>query len=148
MTVWTITLEEADDGSGDLVMPLPQDLLDGAGWKEGDVLEWIDNKNGTWTLRKQETKMKFTFIAEHETGEKITYESTKHFLPEVVEDFELFLRGCGFFFDGNLDFVEPEIYTDSDFIAPTLNDLEQYFASTINPAAEHSEHYYDANRNR
>ena len=54
MTQWTITLEEAEDGSGDLVMPLPQDLLDGAGWKEGDTLEWIDNNNGTWSLKKVE----------------------------------------------------------------------------------------------
>ncbi len=54
MTHWTITLEEADDGSGDMVMPLPQDLLDGAGWKEGDILEWIDNNDGTWSLKKAE----------------------------------------------------------------------------------------------
>lgn len=55
MNNWTITLEEADDGSGDLVLPLPDDLLEGAGWKEGDTLEWIDNKNGSWTLRKKES---------------------------------------------------------------------------------------------
>jgi len=54
MTRWTITLEEADDGSGDLVMPLPQDLLDGAGWKEGDTIEWINNNNGTWSMKKVE----------------------------------------------------------------------------------------------
>lgn len=54
MTTWTITLEEADDGSGDMVMPLPQDLLDGAGWKEGDVLTWTDNKDGSWSLSKKD----------------------------------------------------------------------------------------------
>lgn len=54
MTSWTITLEEADDGSGDMVMPLPQDLLDGAGWKEGDILEWVDNNDGSWSLKKVE----------------------------------------------------------------------------------------------
>jgi hypothetical protein len=54
MTSWTITLEEADDGSGDLVLPLPQDLLDGAGWKEGDTIQWIDNNNGTWSMKKVE----------------------------------------------------------------------------------------------
>jgi hypothetical protein len=54
MTQWTITLEEADDGSGDLVLPLPQDLLDGAGWKEGDTIQWIDNNNGTWSMKKVE----------------------------------------------------------------------------------------------
>jgi hypothetical protein len=58
MTQWTITLEEADDGSGDLVMPLPQDLLDGAGWKEGDILTWTDNKDGSWSLSKQEQHSK------------------------------------------------------------------------------------------
>ena len=50
---WTITLEEADDGSGDLVMPLPQDLLNGAGWQEGDTLNWTDLGNGAWSLTKQ-----------------------------------------------------------------------------------------------
>ena len=51
-TSWTVTLEEADDGSGDLVMPLPQDFLDQQGWKEGDTLDWQDNKDGSWTLSK------------------------------------------------------------------------------------------------
>ena len=51
---WIIDLEEAKDASGDLIMPLPQDLLDSAGWKEGDVLEWKDLGNGTWSLTKQQ----------------------------------------------------------------------------------------------
>jgi hypothetical protein len=25
-----------------------------AGWKEGDTLEWIDNKDGSWTMKKKE----------------------------------------------------------------------------------------------
>jgi hypothetical protein len=50
---WIIDLEEAKDASGDLIMPLPQDLLESAGWKEGDVLEWKDLGNGTWSLTKQ-----------------------------------------------------------------------------------------------
>ena len=49
---WIIDLEEAKDGSGDLIMPLPQDLLDSSGWKEGDVLDWKDLGNGTWSLTK------------------------------------------------------------------------------------------------
>lgn len=54
MSSWTITVEDAQDGSGDLILPFPDDLLETAGWKEGDVLEWIDNDNGTWTLRKKD----------------------------------------------------------------------------------------------
>ena len=51
-TSWVVTLEEADDGSGDLVMPLPQDFLDQQGWKEGDTLDWKDNKDGSWSIQK------------------------------------------------------------------------------------------------
>jgi hypothetical protein len=52
ITQWTVTVEEANDGSGDLVLPLPQDLLDQAGWVESDTLEWIDNKDGSWSIQK------------------------------------------------------------------------------------------------
>ena len=48
---WTITVEE-DPETGELVLPLPQELLDFKGWKEGDELEWIDNQDGSWTLGK------------------------------------------------------------------------------------------------
>jgi hypothetical protein len=49
---------------------------------------------------------KFTFIAEHSTGEKTTLEFEKDYLPYILENIEMFLRGTGFHFTGNLDFVE------------------------------------------
>jgi len=51
---WTVTVEEADDGSGDLVLPLPQDLLELQGWKENDTLIWKDLGNGAWQLSKKD----------------------------------------------------------------------------------------------
>jgi hypothetical protein len=51
-TSWTVTLEESNDGSGDVILPLPQDLLDLQGWKEGDTIDWKDNEDGSWTLSK------------------------------------------------------------------------------------------------
>jgi bifunctional DNA-binding transcriptional regulator/antitoxin component of YhaV-PrlF toxin-antitoxin module len=48
MSSWTLTVEE--DG----ILSLPQDLLDAAGWKEGDCLNWIDNYDGSWTLVKED----------------------------------------------------------------------------------------------
>ena len=57
-THWTITLEEADDGSGDLVLPLTDEIMESAGWQVGDTLEWIDNKNGTWSIKKKENEQK------------------------------------------------------------------------------------------
>lgn len=52
---WTVTLEE-DPESGDLILPFTNEMLKEVGWKEGDVLEWIDNKNGSWSLVKKEEK--------------------------------------------------------------------------------------------
>lgn len=52
---WTITLEE-DSETGDLILPFPKDMLEETGWQEGDVLEWLDNKDGTWSLVKQTNK--------------------------------------------------------------------------------------------
>ena len=51
---WTVTVEEAEDGSGDLVMPLPQEMLDEVGWMPGDNLKWVDREDGTWEIRKVE----------------------------------------------------------------------------------------------
>lgn len=50
---WIITLEE-DPATGDLVLPFPPDLLDEAGWKEGDVLTWTVNEDNTIILTKKE----------------------------------------------------------------------------------------------
>jgi hypothetical protein len=52
-TSWTVTLEQ-DPETGELVMPFSEDMLARVGWKEGDVLEWKDNKNGSWSLTKKD----------------------------------------------------------------------------------------------
>ena len=49
---WTIDVKE-DEFTGDAILELPQDLLDSAGWKEGDVLTWKDLGDGNWSLTKQ-----------------------------------------------------------------------------------------------
>jgi hypothetical protein len=50
---WILTVEE-DPDTGDAVILLPPELLCAAGWQEGDVLTWQDQKDGSWTLQKQE----------------------------------------------------------------------------------------------
>jgi hypothetical protein len=49
----TITLDE-DPETGDLLLPFTDEILQEAGWKEGDTIEWIDNKDGSWSLVKQQ----------------------------------------------------------------------------------------------
>jgi hypothetical protein len=51
MTTWTITVEE-DPETGECILPFPEDLLEQAGWKEGDTLEWKEASDGAWTLTK------------------------------------------------------------------------------------------------
>ena len=47
-----LTVEE-DPETGDGILTFPPDLLEATGWKEGDTLEWIDLKNGSWQLQKK-----------------------------------------------------------------------------------------------
>lgn len=53
MSVWTIEVKE-DPETGDQILEFPDDLMETAGWLPGDVIEWIDNKDGSWTLRKRD----------------------------------------------------------------------------------------------
>jgi hypothetical protein len=52
---WTINLEE-DPETGDLILPLNDDILEQTGWKTGDNIDWTDNKDGSWTMKKIETQ--------------------------------------------------------------------------------------------
>lgn len=51
-TTWIIELEE-DPVTGELIMPLPNELIASQGWAIGDVLEWdVDEKTGEVALKK------------------------------------------------------------------------------------------------
>jgi hypothetical protein len=52
-TRWTLEVQ-VDPETGEQILEFPDDLMESAGWKEGDVLQWIDNKDGSWTLRKKD----------------------------------------------------------------------------------------------
>lgn len=52
-THWIVTLEE-DPETGDLIMPIPMQLLESQGWVPGDVLTWDKDLNSNnWTLTKK-----------------------------------------------------------------------------------------------
>ena len=57
MSKWTIIVEE-DPETGELLLPFSDELLEQVGWKIGDTIEWIDNKDGTWTMRKKDEDAK------------------------------------------------------------------------------------------
>jgi hypothetical protein len=53
MKTWSLTVEE-DTETGDAILTFPPDLLEEAGWKEGDTLNWIDQKDGSYRLIKED----------------------------------------------------------------------------------------------
>jgi len=55
-----VTLEQ--DENGDLILPLPEELLKEVGWKTDDVLTWTDNEDGTYTLSKKETAVEYVLV--------------------------------------------------------------------------------------
>jgi hypothetical protein len=52
---WIVTLE-TDPETGEFILPLNDEILEGANLKVGDTIEWIDNKDGSWTMKKKEVE--------------------------------------------------------------------------------------------
>jgi hypothetical protein len=50
---WTAQLEDTNDGTGDAILPLPDELLADLDWKEGDTLNVDTRKDGTIVLTKK-----------------------------------------------------------------------------------------------
>ena len=63
---WTLTIEQ-DPDTGDLVLPFTNEILAELGWKEGDVLDWVDNKDGSWSLVKKKSKKNKKVVAKSKT---------------------------------------------------------------------------------
>jgi hypothetical protein len=49
---WVATLQE-DPATGDLILPLPDDLMKSQGFEIGDILTWKDNKDGSYSISKK-----------------------------------------------------------------------------------------------
>lgn len=50
-----VTLEQ-DPETGELICPIPADLLSQMGWIEGTELFWIDNEDGTYSLKEKKNE--------------------------------------------------------------------------------------------
>jgi len=48
---WTLIVKE-DTETKDLVLELPRELMEKVGWNIGDTLEWSNEENETWQLKK------------------------------------------------------------------------------------------------
>ncbi len=46
-----------DEETGDHYLQFSDDMLAQLGWHIGDELQWIDNKDGSWTLTQQKLSL-------------------------------------------------------------------------------------------
>ena len=60
MTTYTVTIEE--DATGDLILPIPPELCEELGWKEGDTISWTDNHDGTYTIAKIKAETEWVMV--------------------------------------------------------------------------------------
>jgi bifunctional DNA-binding transcriptional regulator/antitoxin component of YhaV-PrlF toxin-antitoxin module len=59
-TKYVVTLEE--DENGELILPIPEQILKDMNWKEGDVLKFADNEDGSFSMTKVETATKRVLV--------------------------------------------------------------------------------------
>lgn len=50
---WVKPIVEDPGHPGELLLDLGDEICEHLGWQAGDILEWWDNKDGTWTLKKK-----------------------------------------------------------------------------------------------
>ena len=53
---------EKDPETGDLILPLPEKLMEETGWKTGDTLNFDDNGDGTYSMTKKETTTEWVLV--------------------------------------------------------------------------------------
>ena len=52
MKTKTVQVIEDPNDPEELLLDLGTELCEELGWKAGDTVQWIDNKDGTWQLTK------------------------------------------------------------------------------------------------
>ena len=50
---WTLKITPTHNGDrGDYIVTLPDDLIESAGWSLNDTLEFVDNHDGSFSVKK------------------------------------------------------------------------------------------------
>lgn len=64
MKTYIATVTDAEDGSGDVIIPLDPSMVSSLGWKPGDTVIWKDNNDGTFSITKKEIMTKKLLMVE------------------------------------------------------------------------------------
>ena len=157
-----VTLEK--DENGELILPLGDELMDELGWKIGDTIEWIDNKDGTWTMRKKEVEKELVLVEAISTF-RMRYvvevpKGKKDWALDTVtmqEAEEMSQHHIGEDIISHRVISEEEFLNihdeDNDYLKGWTNEQKMRFINRWKEDEtpkdiEHSEHWYDTDRNR
>lgn len=91
---WIVDVQK--DENGEPMIELPQDLLDEVNWSAGTQIEWVDNKDGTFTMKEATelvmveciSQFRHRYLVEVPKGrtewalDTVTCEQTKEFSQE------------------------------------------------------------------
>jgi bifunctional DNA-binding transcriptional regulator/antitoxin component of YhaV-PrlF toxin-antitoxin module len=102
------TLDVQEDSDGQYLI-FPDEDMELLGWKEGDDIEWIDNGNGSWTLRKKEMS-KVMIEMEDEQIDAIVIQELKNAIESFEQSIEERSNGEG------LAFFDNDPIKDIDFL--------------------------------
>jgi len=92
-TARSYTLDVQEDSDGQYLI-FPDEEMELLGWKEGDDIEWIDNGNGSWTLRKKEMQ-KVMIELEDEQVDAIVIQELKNAIASFEQSIEERSNGEG-----------------------------------------------------
>lgn len=92
-TARSYTLDVQEDSDGQYLI-FPDEEMKLLGWKEGDDIEWIDNGNGSWTLRKKEMQ-KVMIELEDEQVDAIVIQELKNAIASFEQSIEERSNGEG-----------------------------------------------------
>ena len=92
-TARSYPLDVQEDSDGQYLI-FPDEEMELLGWKEGDDIEWIDNGNGSWTLRKKEMQ-KVMIELEDEQVDAIVIQELKNAIASFEQSIEERSNGEG-----------------------------------------------------
>jgi hypothetical protein len=153
-----VTLETAENG--DLILPLNDEIFADLGWQIGDTVEWIDNEDGSWTLRKKEMKtemvlvecvstFRMRYVVEVPAGKKewamdtVVMNEAEEFSQEHIGEQIVSHR-----------VIDEEEYLrifneDNAYLSQWSDEQKMKFVTPLpDEELKHSEYFYDTERNR
>jgi hypothetical protein len=151
-------VELEKDENGDLILPLSDELCAEAGWSIGDTIEWIDNANGSWTLRKKKmtkelvlvecvSTFRMRYVVEVPEGKSewaldtVSMNEAEEFSQQHIGEQIVSHRVID-----NTEYLRV-FNEDNDYINSWTDEDKFKYVNKIDDI-QHSKHYYDTERNR